>query len=102
MSLLSDMIDEENQRNLLMQQEYEAKIKKLPKGKIIIKNIGNYEYHYLKYREGKKTVTEYIGRDKKKIEEVIDLIKKRKHFEQMLLDLKEEIKLINKVTGGSI
>ena len=102
LSLLSEMIVEENRRNLLLQQEYEAKIKKLPKGKMIIKKIGNHEYHYLKYRDGKKTVTDYIGRDKTKIEEVMDLIKKRKHFEQMLLELKEETKLIKKVTGGSI
>lgn len=96
------MILEENQRNLLMQQEYETKIGQLPKGKMIVKKVGNHEYHYLKYRDGKKTVTDYIGRDKKKIEEVMNLIKKRKHFEKMLLELKEENKLIDRVTGGNL
>lgn len=102
MSLFMDMILEESQRNLLMQQQYEDKINKLPKGTIVTKKVGNHEYHYLKYRDGKKTVTDYIGRDKKKIEEIKSQIKKRKHFESMLLELKKENKLIQKVTGGSL
>jgi len=85
-----------------MQQEYETKIEQLPKGKMITKKIGNHEYYYLKYRDGKKTVTDYIGRDKKKIEEVMNQIKKRKHFEKMLLELKEENKLIYRVAGGNL
>ena len=47
-----------------MQQEYETKIKKLPKGRMIIKRIENHKYQYLKYRDGKKIVTDNIMRDK--------------------------------------
>lgn len=102
MSLLLDMILEESKRNLLMQQQYETKINQLPKGTIVTKKVGNHEYHYLKYRDGKKTVTDYIGRDEKKIEEIKSQIKKRKHFERMLTELKKENKLIQKVTGGCL
>ena len=82
-----------------MQKQYGAKINQLPKGKIIIKKVRNHEYYYLKYRDGKKTVTDYIGRDKKKIEDIRNQIDKRKHFEKMLAELKEENNLIRKVIG---
>ncbi|WP_366924728.1 hypothetical protein MFMK1_001722 [Metallumcola ferriviriculae] len=85
-----------------MQEEYENKINQLSKGKIITKKIGNHEYYYLKYRDGEKTVTDYIGRDEKKIEEVKNEVNKRKHFEKMLAELKKESKLIKKVAGGNL
>lgn len=101
-SLFFKIIQEESQRNLLMQKQYETKINQLPKGKVISKQAGNYEYYYLKYRDGKKTITDYIGRDEKKIEDIKNQIDKRKHFERMLAELKEESKLIQKVIGGDI
>lgn len=85
-----------------MQQEYEAKINELPKGIIVIKKVGNQEYHYLKYRDGKKTITDYLGKNENKISEIENQIKKRKHFEKMLAELRKESKLIQKVIGGSI
>lgn len=85
-----------------MQQQYEKEINQLPKGTVITKKVGNHEYHYLKYRDDKKTVTDYIGRDKTKIEDIKNQIKKRKHFERMLSELKKENKLIEKVTGGRL
>lgn len=102
MSLFIDIILEESKRNLLMQQQYEIKINQLSKGSIFIKKVGNHDYHYLKYRDGNKTVTDYIGRDSNKIENIKGQIKKRKHFEKMLYELKEENKLIQKVTGGCL
>ena len=37
-----------------MQKQYETRINKLPKGVVILKKVGNHEYYYLKYRDGKK------------------------------------------------
>ena len=102
LSLLREMILEESQRNLLMQREYQDKIDQLPKGTIVRKKVGNHEYYYLKYRNGKKTVTDYIGRDLKKVDEVKTQVEKRKHFEKMLAELKEENKLIDKLMGGEL
>lgn len=85
-----------------MQQEYENKIEQLPKGTIVSKKVGNQEYFYLKYRNGKKTITDYIGGDISKVEEVLSQIKKRKHFEKMLLELKKESKVKDKLTGGDL
>ncbi|HBN82284.1 MAG TPA: hypothetical protein DDZ89_00395 [Clostridiales bacterium] len=99
MSLLSDMILEESQRNLLMQRDYQNKIEQLPKGTIVRKKVGNHEYYYLKYRNGKKTVTDYIGCDRNKVDDIRTQVEKRKHFEKMLAELEEENKLIDKLIG---
>lgn len=56
----------------------------------------------MKYRNGKKTVTDYIGRDQNKVDEVRTQVEKRKHFEKMLAGLKEENKLIDKLIGGRL
>lgn len=84
-----------------MQQKYKNELNHLPKGTLVPKKIGSYEYYYLKYRDGKKTVTDYVGRDSKRIEEVKDQLKKREHFERMLAELKKENELIQKLIGGS-
>lgn len=85
-----------------MQREYQNKIDQLPKGTIVRKKVGNHEYYYLKYRNGKKTVTDYIGRDLKKVDEVRTQVEKRKHFEKMLSELREENKLIDKLMGEEL
>ena len=48
------------------------------------------------------TITDYIGGDISKVEEVLSQIKKRKHFEKMLLELKKESKVKDKLTGGDL
>ena len=102
MRLLSEMILEDSKRNIFMQREYQNKIDELPKGAVVRKKVGNHEYYYLKYRNGKKTVTDYIGRDQNKVDEVRTQVEKRKHFEKMLAGLKEENKLIDKLIGGRL
>lgn len=72
------------------------------KGTIVRKKVGNHEYYYLKYRNGKKTVTDYIGRDQNKVDEIRTQVEKRKHFEKMLAELKEENKLIGNIIGGGL
>ncbi len=100
LSLLKEIITEEFHRNLLMQRQYEVEIKKLPKGTIVIKKVGNNEYAYLKYRNGRKTITDYIGRDQDEIRELKKQIQKRRHFERMLSELKKEVRFVEKITGG--
>lgn len=96
------MILEELQRNFLMQQQYKDKITQLPKGTVVSKQVGNHEYYYLKYRDGKRTITDYIGRDKHKIENAKRQVEKKRHFKKMLAGLREENRLIQKVIGKSV
>jgi len=97
MNILSGVLTEEKQRNLEMQESYADEIKKLPKGSIKIKKRGNKEYCYLKYREGDKIITKYVGIASECLKSLTPQIEKRRHFENLLKELKAEYKMICKV-----
>lgn len=91
--LIQSIVTEELNRNLSMQKQYEQETDKLPKGSLICKK----HYYYLQYREGKKVITDYIGKDQQKINDINKKLEKRKHFESMILNLKNEQKIILKM-----
>lgn len=98
--LIKSVVLEEERRNAEMIATYEKELKSLPKGNLSIKKIGNNEYYYLKYRNGKKIVTDYIGKDKGKIAQIEEQIKRRKHHENMLSALVKEQIIISKILEG--
>lgn len=73
-----------------MISQYETELSCLPKGVLITKSIKGNKYYYLQYRNGKKTVSEYIGRQSDKVEELQKQIDRRKHIRAMLKALHEE------------
>ena len=96
MTVIEGVLLEEKQRNLSMQESYKKELSSLPKGSIVIKKIGNKDYCYLKYREGKKVITKYAGQSSN-LESLKNQIEKRKYFEDVLRKLDKEYKLISKV-----
>jgi hypothetical protein len=91
------MLSEEKERNLNMQKNYSEEISALPRGSVTVKKIGNKKYCYLKYRQGEKFVSEYMGNAHENAEHLLKLVEKRRHFEKMLRELKAEYKMICKV-----
>lgn len=98
MSLLENMILQEKQRIAFIIARYEKQLKELPKGSLVEKKVNNNNYYYLQYREGKKVVSSYIGKDENKINETRSRIEKRKHIESMLKFWYGEYSLAKKVT----
>ncbi len=82
-----------------MIRQYESLISDLPRGSLICRKN---EYYYLKYREGGKVHDEYIGKDRKVVEEIKDKLELRKHYTQMLSALKQEQKAIRKILEGLV
>ena len=97
MSVIEGMLRDEKKRNMEMQARYEQELAKLPKGSISKRKIGNGIYYYLKYREGSRTKTDYLGKRSTRIDQLEMLIKKRKEFERIIRELKSEYKIISKV-----
>lgn len=97
MSLISALIKKESIRNQKMISEYEKELESLPKGSIKTKVIGNNCYYYLNYRDGKKVVSKYIGKDENNIEFIKDQLAKRHHIELMIKHLKSEQLQIKKL-----
>ena len=97
MNVIKGVLIEEKQRNLQMQNSYKYEISKLPKGSVTIKRVGNKEYCYLKYRNGDKIISKYIGNCAENLENVKNQVEKRRHFEKLLKELKAEYKMICKI-----
>ena len=98
--LIKSIVLEEKKRNTEMIASYEKALESLPKGNLSVKKVGNNEYYYLKYRNDKKVMTDYIGKAAGKIKYIEEQIKRRKHYEAMLAELSKEKKVISKILGG--
>lgn len=100
MSLIISTVRKEKQRIDYILEKYREMLEILPKGTISEKKVNGYTYCYLKYRDGKKVVSKYIG--KNDIEFTREQIEKRRHVEAMIQSLTEEQKLAEKVLEGKI
>lgn len=86
-AVLKDELDR-NQRLIL---RYEKEIENLPKGSIFHRKIGNQEYLYLNYRDGKKVISKFLGKsDSFNTEELVFQLNKRKEYVQLVKKLKIE------------
>lgn len=72
MNLILHTVKQEKQRVEYMLAKYQSELSALPKGVISEKKVGEKTYYYLKYRDGKKVISQYVS--KKEIENVRALI----------------------------
>lgn len=99
MSLITQIVSEEKTRIEKMLANYERELLTLPKGSLVCKKVKNKQYYYLQFREGKKTVSTYIGNDTIKVSELGDQIQRRRHIEAMMKILRSEYAQARKLTG---
>ena len=95
MNMILTTISQEKKRIEYMLTKYKEEIDRLPKGSLSEKAVGERAYYYLKYRDGKKVVSQYIS--KSQIDEIRQQLEKRKHIEAMIKSLQEELAIANKV-----
>ena len=95
-NLIADMILKEKYRIEYMLKRYRKIEDELPKGSISTLKKNGKTYYYLKYRDGKKVVTKYLGKDAGNLPA---LIEKRKHTEAMIKSLDKELKIAEKALG---
>lgn len=97
MLILKNLILQEKKKNENMLNAYRKELKKLPKGKIICKNINGREYYYLSYREGKKVISKYVGKKSADISPINELINRRYQIERIIKKLELENSKIKKM-----
>ncbi len=97
LNLITDTILKEKNRIEFMLNEYYEMLDKLPKGSLLERKRNNQVYYYLKYREDKKVVSKYIG---KNADEILSLLEKRKHTEAMIASLENELSIAQKALEG--
>lgn len=100
MNMILSMVLQEKQRIDYMLARYHETLSELPKGTISEKLIKGNTYYYLKYRDGKKVISKYVGKDK--IQEVRELVEKRRHIEALIKSLTEEQRLATKILEGNL
>lgn len=82
---------DEYERNKRLLNRYKEEQNSLPKGSIFKRKIGNKEYYYLNYRNGKKVISKFLG----KIEsiDIFDITKKinrRKEIDLLIKKITKE------------
>jgi hypothetical protein len=95
--MLMTVITREGIRNEKMIAEYTNELDMLPKGKITPKTVNGKTYYYLYYRDGKKVVSKYIGKDEESLVAIRERLARRSQIEEMLKKLKEEKVKIKKL-----
>ena len=99
MNLIIDTIQKEKTRIEYMLKRYRKIIEELPKGSLSESNKNGQKYYYLKYRDGKKVVSKYLGKD---AGDMPELIEKRKHTEVMIKSLEDELRIAEKALEGNV
>ena len=100
MSLLVRTVQKEKQRIDRMLDAYNKQLNDLPRGTVAEKKSGKNVYYYLKYRDGGKVVSKYLGKDGEKVSQVRSLLEKRRHVEAMIKHLREEQALATRLLEG--
>lgn len=100
MSLIISIVKKQKQKIDYILEKYQKILSNLPKGTISEKKVNKNIYYYLKYRDGKKVVSKYIG--KNDIETIRSQLERRHHIEVRIQLLTEEQKLAEKVLDGKI
>lgn len=97
MSMLMTIISREETRNENMINEYTKELETLPKGKITPKTVNRKTYYYLYYRDGKKVVSKYVGKDEESLIAIREGLARRSQIEEIIKKLKEEKAQIKKL-----
>lgn len=97
--LIESVVKIEADRNENMIRQYEALIEKMPRGSLICRKK---EYYYLKYREAGKIQDKYIGKDPDLVADIRAKLEQRKHYTEMLVALRQEQKVIQKILEGFV
>lgn len=88
--MIREMLEEELDRNARAQEAYETERDRLPKGSVTVKRRGDKAYCYLKYREGSRTVTDYMGTAPKVEAELRAAVVRRREIEVSIRQLRDE------------
>lgn len=95
--LIISVFKDEYERNTRIIARYEKEVQELPKGSIFKRKIGNQEYIYLNYREGKKVVSKFVGNVSSiDFSDLENKVLRRKELTKLLKKLYKEQKELEK------
>ena len=98
MNMLKNTVMQERDRIEYMLNEYKRKLEGLPKGTLSAKHVGTKTYYYLKYRVGKKVVSDYVK--KEEVPALSEKLEHKKHIKTMIRFLKDELAMADRLLGS--
>ena len=101
MSIISNILEEEYERLLILQKQYRLELNKYPKGAISKRmRSGNY-YLYLIYRKKEKVITDYIGKiGSEKAQKVLQMVNDRKILQAKLKNIENDLTELKRALYG--
>lgn len=95
--VIKSVFIDEFERNKRLVARYTEELNSLPKGALFLRSIGNQRYYYLNFREGKKVVSKFLGKeDSVDVEKLKEQLEQRKKLKVLLKKIKFEQKELEK------
>lgn len=92
MSIVQDILKDEQKRLENLLHNYKKELSGFPKGSLSRKRRGNSFYVYQAYRKGNKVIFNYIGReDSDRVKKLEEQIQKRKKLENKIKKVKSDL-----------
>lgn len=98
-NIIRDTLVEELERNERSQVLYEREISALPRGSVSVRMRRGRPYCYLKFRDGDKVVTKYVGPEDKVGDDLRCSVERRRSLQDVLRRLKRERAFIERALG---
>jgi len=99
--VIKGVLAEELQNSLRMEKEYNAALKKLPRGCLSIKKIKGHKYYYLVSREKGKLKYVYKGQvPKDQIKKYKETKEYRARYRKLLSQVKKQVKYLRSSLRG--
>lgn len=96
-AVIKSVFADELERNNRLIARYTEEANGLPKGSVFRRKIGNQQYYYLNFRDGKKVVSQFLGKENSfDIEKLQKQLERRKELLALLKKLNSEQKELEK------
>lgn len=95
MAILKSILKDSLDYYLDLERRLRARLKELPRGSILKRRIGQKDYYYLNYRNGRQVVSRYLGKDEPK--QVEKEVKERRLIKQQLREVEENLRMLDRL-----
>ena len=95
MAILKNILGESREYYLDLEKRLLARLKELPKGSVLKRRIGAHAYFYLKFRDGARVVSKYLGRVKPGA--IADNIQERRLIKKQLKEVRSNLKMLDRI-----